>query len=520
MLGLYGICRWRTAPRLALAGFSALVLCGIIAIHAQMMSIPNNLIGAYFKVFLANIPIFIVLAFISLTGLIVSSVVKEHNARFVAGFTMPTVIIIGLVLHFGPKQHELLGFIDVVIEDFGKFGWIPLYINRYSDLYTFAFIGISFVTIICHSRLLISKSSDWLRLSWQVVIPAVIVFAATLASFHAHSRSVDFTQLMDLTQLAVLATLMALCVTFQKSISPAEKTLRQILGGAAIGLIIASLLQIYTIPITYNHILDLRIIILLTLVVLGYLTLMIYSYLSRLYETELEESRQERLAAIGRLASITAHEIRNPLQAIRDLSQLLLSKSVDDEFKETAGVIIKEVDHLDIILKRLLDYSRELKLKYKNVNLSVWWNEFAPLADEMSSISKVNCILNEPPDMEATLDPEKIRQVVVNLLKNAVEASNEGGSIRLNLNVDKNELLIRIEDEGRGISHEDADIVFKEFHTTKMEGSGLGLPVSKRIVETHGGRISFDLSVKNGAAVEVVLPLAPSKRLMKKHETN
>ncbi len=213
--------------------------------------------------------------------------------------------------------------------------------------------------------------------------------------------------------------------------------------------------------------------------------------------------------------SVSAHEIRNPLNAIRGFAKLLAEDASDPDQRESAEVIVKETDRLDGILKRLLDYSRELKLNLDEISLRQWWADLKLIAGEMAGESSVNAVWSDPPDRKAVFDPELMQQVFVNLYKNAIEASPESGTVKASLDIVKNQVVLRIEDEGPGITTEDADKAFHKFHTTKVGGTGVGLPFSKRIVNAHGGDIYFDPEFDTGAAIVVKWPVQPPEHIRK-----
>ena len=520
MAALYGFARWRVTPRIMSVSLCMLLLGALYFTHAWQMGISPSDFFIRRDDFLLYLSICWILLLLAMGFLVISSVLNERFSRLISYFSIIIIGVLTIIFRFSMlNPHEAFGFIDLVIQDFNSLGWIPLPIIYSHELfYTIIMILLSLLVITTFARLLISKSSDWLRLSPATIIPAIIVFSSAIISFNVHLRWADFTLIMVLMQLASFAILMAWCVVMQKTLGEGQQVFRSILGGAAIGFYFSTMLQVFDVPITYNHFHDLWIVVVMSILATAFLIYIIYQYLTKLYETELEASRQERLAAIGRLAAVTAHEIRNPLQAIRGLSQLLGVNISDKESKEVLDVIVKETDHLDIILRRLLEFSREMKLQFEEVDLPKFWNDLKNIAMEMGANAKIKCFFNEAPVIKAIFDNEKIRQVFINLIKNAIEASIKGGTINISVSADKTIITFRVEDEGKGISPEDAEKAFKEFHTTKAEGSGLGLPVSKRIVEAHGGRIYFDLKAAKGASVVVILPLTPPRHILRRYK--
>lgn len=307
--------------------------------------------------------------------------------------------------------------------------------------------------------------------------------------------------------------LVLLLVSVQSRLSKADLQAKRILGGMAIGFYGAALLQLTAVPLTYSYERDILISIGVALVLCGYLIYKIYIELTAGLERKLHASRQERLASIGRLAAVTAHEIRNPLQAIRGFAQILGADANTPDQEESAGVIVKETDRLDSILHRLLSFSRDLKLKIESTKLSDWWAEQRIVVENTGSDKSVKRSWSDAPDHYAEFDPDKMRQVFINLFKNAIDASPDGGEVRSILSMSRGWVTLRIEDQGSGVDPDNWEAVFKEFHTTKTEGSGLGLPISKRIVEAHGGRIYFDTDYTSGAAVVVEWPVKQPKKV-------
>ena len=499
-----------------MAGLCALLLSAMYFVHSWQMNLDLRKFDVAFikGEFLPVFSIVYILLMPSMVLLAFSGMLKESFVRIVTFISLAGVVVLAFVFYWIPAPHEHFGFTDIVVADFDVLGFIPIPVcDERQFIYAVIMILGSMLTIVSFSRLLFMKSLDWLRVSPFTIIPAIIVFSGAMVSFYVHQELVDFTQYMDLMQLGSFSVSMAFCVALMKSIDERGSLFRLMLGGMAIGFFASSILQVYNIPILFDYKYDLWLWIIFTIFTLGASLGFIIFKIQSVFEADIEESRQERLAVIGRLASITAHEIRNPLQAIRGLSQFLGSKKFDSESKEVLDVIVKETDHLDIILKRLLDYSRELKLNLEATSLPIWWDELKMIAEEICTTGKIKCLLNDCPSIKATFDREKIRQVVINLLKNAMEASAEGGKINLNISADKSNFTIRVEDEGKGIPPGEIEKIFKEFYTTKSEGSGLGLSISKRIVDAHGGKIYFDPKVKKGATAVVVLPVVPLERI-------
>jgi signal transduction histidine kinase len=234
--------------------------------------------------------------------------------------------------------------------------------------------------------------------------------------------------------------------------------------------------------------------------------------------SELERSREtllqaEKMALVGKLAAGTAHSIRNPLTSVKmrlfSLDRTLdLSATQKDDFR----VISEEIRHIDTIVENFLEFSRPPKLKMQKVSPS----EVVDLAIQLlkhrlkSYDVSVDVIRKRPlPEIQA--DPEQLKEVLVNLVVNACEAMEGGGSI-----VIREEerfakplgrvVVIRLMDNGPGIPNSIQEQVLQPFFTTKEEGTGLGLSIAGRIVAEHGGWLDLTSEEGQGATFVITLP--------------
>jgi len=518
LLGVYGLLFWRRAPRLALAGLVALMLLGLFGAHLPGMTAEPAIFAQHGGAFLPYTSAFLQLFVIALCFQLASSFLSADRVRVMVIACALCLVAWYLVVRVGHvSSHESIGLVDAVLADYGRMGRIPVPVFWGAGNTIVGLLVVLPVFVLAgSSRVLFQRSMDWLRLSPWTVVSALLAFSVSLSQLYVRMLGADFSQLMELTQFSFYVAVFTWVVAYQAELAGGSFRLRQVVGGAAIGIYSSSLAQLFNVPFTFTHVTNLWISALSWLVVGGLLVYQIYIKLATRFEAEMEASRQERLAAIGRLASVTAHEIRNPLQAIRSFSQFIGSKAKGSDLQSPADLIMKEIDRLDAILKRLLDFSRELRLTLAEVQLGEWWAELKGLAREMTGESNVNCLWSDPPNDIALFDSEKMRQVFVNVFKNAMEASPVGGQINSSLSLDKGRVVLRVEDEGPGIGPQEAERVFKEFHTTKADGSGLGLPISKRILEAHGGRIYFDLTASKGAAVVAEWPKQPPGTVLRR----
>jgi signal transduction histidine kinase len=242
---------------------------------------------------------------------------------------------------------------------------------------------------------------------------------------------------------------------------------------------------------------------------------------SKLYEKIRE---RDRLAALGEMAAGLAHEIRNPLGAIKGAAQCLDPKRLPGEEGEFLEVIVEEVNRLNGVVSAFLDYSRPLKQSFGPTDLNeVVTRTVRLIQNEMPAGIELKVEQEESlPRVEA--DAEQLKQVLINLVQNAMQAmSDTGGSISLKTvrpdrftdfrSAGDSFVEVHVTDTGPGIPQEQQQHVFVPFYTTKQKGTGLGLAISQRIVKNHGGTLSVQSKPGEGAAFIIRLPAPPSDPL-------
>jgi two-component system, NtrC family, sensor kinase len=227
-------------------------------------------------------------------------------------------------------------------------------------------------------------------------------------------------------------------------------------------------------------------------------------------------ARADRLATIGEMAAAIAHEIRNPLTGIRGvLSVMSRSFARDDPRHDIVRQTNQLIDRLDKSIEDILAYSRPSHPRLQAVLLDDIINPVLSLLD--SEARKAGVTLSaertdaQPPSV-LNVDPHQIQQVLVNLVLNAIHATRPGGCIYIRTstaNLDARDMVsIEVQDTGEGMSPEAAEKAFQPFFSTKAQGTGLGLPIAKQIVEQHKGRIILASRPGNGTRVTVQLPAA------------
>lgn len=242
---------------------------------------------------------------------------------------------------------------------------------------------------------------------------------------------------------------------------------------------------------------------------------------ARLYEdlirAKVQMQRADRLAALGTLTAGLAHEIRNPLVAIKTFTQLLPTRFDDTEFRDhflkvTAG----EVDRIASLVTELLDFARPSQPKLNSEDLNQVVEKMALLVDTESHKKNIKILKDLYASLPfVTLDKEQIKQVLLNILLNAVDATPENGTISVSTRpLTRNGYLdyvqVTIADTGKGIPEEDLEKVFTPFYTTKHTGSGLGLSISHQIVQEHQGNIEVESTLNAGTTFRINLPVNPS----------
>ena len=227
--------------------------------------------------------------------------------------------------------------------------------------------------------------------------------------------------------------------------------------------------------------------------------------------------RSERLATIGRMTSLITHELRNPLSSINLNSEMLLESLTEagvaggEDDEEVTGVletIIAEVDRLRDITEEYLVYARLPSPKFEDENLSDVLQQLVDFHSTEWLGDQVEVSLQLPTaDVRVHVDPNQVRQAVLNLVRNAVEASSEGGVVAIRALINGSAALIEVEDSGAGMSAETQAHLFEPFYTTKSSGTGLGLAMTQQIVEEHGGSIQVESAANQGTTFRIELPL-------------
>ena len=229
-----------------------------------------------------------------------------------------------------------------------------------------------------------------------------------------------------------------------------------------------------------------------------------------LRENESYIIRFERFADMGKLAATAAHEIKTPLIAIGGYARRALKRHANSDLNELK-VILKEVERLENITSQILDYSKELKLNLAEHNPNqIVMGALDFLKDRMKYNNIVLKTKLSGDVAKVKVDAQRVKQVLFNLIENAYEAMPGGGTLTVETKSKDDYLVLEIKDTGGGIPEEEIKNLFTLFYSTKASGSGLGLPVSKKIITDHNGFIQVESKINQGTKFSIYLPLNPS----------
>jgi two-component system sensor histidine kinase HydH len=236
----------------------------------------------------------------------------------------------------------------------------------------------------------------------------------------------------------------------------------------------------------------------------------LFKDLTELRALHMELEKNRRLASVGRLAAGVAHEIRNPLSSIKGFATYFKEKYREsDRDQEIAGIMIQEVDRLNRVVGQLLEFSRPIRLHFQQVALKPFFQDAFRLVDRQISEAGVTMALDMADDgLCAIIDADKMSQVMLNLLLNALDAMPGGGHLTVRVSGDgENRIHIQVIDSGEGIDPKDQPHIFEPYFSTKKTGTGLGLAIVHNIVKAHQGDILVDSQqTGGGTTVEIALP--------------
>ena len=234
--------------------------------------------------------------------------------------------------------------------------------------------------------------------------------------------------------------------------------------------------------------------------------------LTEIQHLKKEIARSQRLASIGRLAAGVAHEIRNPLSSIKGFATYFKERYRDTpRDQQTAEIMIQEVERLDRVIGQLLEFARPMSIQKRATQLEGLIRHSMKMVEGDARQKGITLNVKSDPRINTVqIDPDRIKQVLLNLYLNALEAMEGGGDLSVAfLRVDKNQSIqITVSDTGPGIKPEDLPHLFDPYFTTKTSGTGLGLAIVHKIIESHKGEIQVKSQRGEGTTITLVIPHA------------
>lgn len=223
---------------------------------------------------------------------------------------------------------------------------------------------------------------------------------------------------------------------------------------------------------------------------------------------EAEIRQTQRLADLGTLAAGMAHEIRNPLSAIKTYVALLPKKIKNPDFLEKfQRTVPREINRLNTLIEELLELSRLPKYYFKLTDIRELLLQSVELMEAHFMANNIDCQWENQDDLPSVMaDADQLVKVFINLMQNAAQAMPSGGVISIHTSCNNSQIIINFQDTGNGFSPELAENIFNPFFTTKTKGTGLGLAISHKVVSEHGGQIKAKSEKNKGSCFSISLP--------------
>ena len=249
-------------------------------------------------------------------------------------------------------------------------------------------------------------------------------------------------------------------------------------------------------------------------------SLMFLRDLTEVRRLEAEVRRREKLAAVGNLAAGVAHELRNPLSSIKGYATYFGGRFPEGSAdREAAQVMVKEVERLNRAIGDLIGLSRPTDIRPRMTGMRRLIEDTLRLIGQDAANHKVAIRFDAPEVLpDVAIDPDRMRQVILNLCLNGLEAMPDGGELFLSLHPEPDALRLEIRDTGMGIAPDALPHIFDPYFTTKGQGTGLGLATVHKIMEAHGGSISVTSEPGQGAVFRLLLPLGGEGGKVHGHE--
>jgi len=213
----------------------------------------------------------------------------------------------------------------------------------------------------------------------------------------------------------------------------------------------------------------------------------------------------ENLVKMGRLSATVAHELKNPLVAIGGFTKRMEQTAVNPQTKNYIKIVQSEVHRLERIVGDILTYSRKVDLDIQEISLKKLLEEVIEVVKGCLCFSMIHINVKVPAELLISADKDKIKQVIMNLVSNSVQEMEEGGELKIESSESERHVTIAVSDSGGGIPEDKREKIFEPFYTLKKSGTGLGLPLCKKIMTAHGGDVVVG-DCDNGAVFTLILP--------------
>jgi signal transduction histidine kinase len=225
---------------------------------------------------------------------------------------------------------------------------------------------------------------------------------------------------------------------------------------------------------------------------------------------EIKIQNMEKLSIIGKLAAGIAHEIRNPLTSLIGFTQIIKESNNNPNVEPYLEIMINELERINQIVNEFMLIAKPHEsMEIRKIDINILVSNVIKFMEPQSNLKSIMIDSFFDSEVTAYCDPDQIKQVLINVIQNAIEATTDiNAKVEISLkNIDTENYLIRIKDMGSGIPEERQKNLFEPFYTTKEKGTGLGLMVCKRIIEIHKGSIDIRSNHDEGTVVDIILPM-------------
>ncbi len=225
---------------------------------------------------------------------------------------------------------------------------------------------------------------------------------------------------------------------------------------------------------------------------------------------EEQAKRNDKLIAMGELASGVAHEVRNPINSIGMIAQRLSRefepKKDLEEYSSITNLLKDEVNRINKIITQFLRYAKPMDILVTEVDIDKYMSEIFQMFSDMAKQRKIKFNVEGEKSIVVKIDPELYKQAILNIIQNAFDAVDDGGKILIKYYLRSKHFIVEITDNGKGIRKEDKNKIFDLYYTTRKEGNGLGLSISQKIISQHNGIINF-ITGNSGTTFKIILPI-------------